>query len=151
MIRTVSSVTIGAGQTTGIATLGPFDKGSVLQGFTLFGQTVPTGATLTVRLCASERPPVSVAEVSGGDLLSFPFVVPGFDGFWLFPVSNNARVLTKRFLAVEYVFGANLAAQWVGGFNAAVLPQILHRWSIGDQPGVGGSSMRLAQQSLGVS
>lgn len=132
-MRTTATVLIPAAGDTGLITLGPFDKGMVLQGYSLFGQKLPAAVTVRVGVC--DRPALTPAELSSGDLITYPFVVSATDAFWQLGLSHNMRMLSKRFLTCEFVFGSALAADWYGGINVAALPAILHRWSLGDRPG----------------
>jgi hypothetical protein len=124
-VRTSRTVTIPAGQATGFATLGPFTHGSLLQVVGLFGQDPP--ADVTVRLALFDRPPVSVAEFDGGDHLAYDLVVPTAAGWWTLGLPIGSRLLSKRYVAVEFRFGSNLGAAWVGGVSVGHVPPIVQR------------------------
>lgn len=134
-MRTTCTVTIPVAGTVAYAVLGPFQHGSLLQGANLFGQDTP--ADLTFRLGLFDRPPASSVEFTAGDQLSYASVIPQGVGFWTLGLTLGQRMLSKRYLAVEFSFSVGLAAAWVGGLNGGVLSPILQRLLVGGTSAAG--------------
>lgn len=142
-MRTSATTTVPVAGTAGYVTLGPFQHGTLLQLVSLFAADPP--ADLTVRVGLFDRPPLTSSEFSSGEQLCYPLTVPSGVGFFSLPLSVNLRLLSKRYVSVEYSFAAGLSAAWVGGLNLGLLTPIVQRILSGSAAAVADATMSRAR------